>query len=145
MTDEEATSEGTRSAEAWLIGAAAGAVVLALLFGAYQIGFSQGEKEAEPAAEQASDEQPAAEPESEAAADPGMDLFVQSCGSCHVLQAAGTTGTIGPDLDSLAAGEDQLLSAIENGGAGTGQMPANLLSGDEAQQVAAYTASAAGG
>lgn len=34
MTDQETTSEGTRSAEAWLLGAAAGAVILALLFGA---------------------------------------------------------------------------------------------------------------
>jgi cytochrome c551/c552 len=26
-----------------------------------------------------------------------------SCGSCHTLKAAGTTGTVGPDLDKLAA------------------------------------------
>lgn len=145
MTDEQTTSEGTRSAEAWLIGAAAGAVVLALLFGAYEIGVSQGEKDAESPAGQAADEKPPAEPQSQAAAGPGMDLFVQSCGSCHVLQAAGTSGAVGPDLDSLAPAEEQILSAIENGGAGSGQMPANLLGGDEAQEVAAYVASSAGG
>ena len=50
-----------------------------------------------------------------------------------------------PDLDSLAPAEDQVLAAIENGGAGSGQMPPSLLGGEEAQQVAAYVASSAGG
>lgn len=145
MTDQETTSEGTRSAEAWLLGAAAGAVILALLFGAYQIGFTQGEKGAEPGAEQATGSEPPAEPKGEPAPGPGTDLFVASCGSCHLLQSAGTTGAVGPDLDSLAPAADQVLSAIENGGAGSGQMPPNLLSGEEAQQVAAYVASSAGG
>ncbi|MGH3075347.1 MAG: c-type cytochrome [Gaiellales bacterium] len=38
-------------------------------------------------------------------ADNGKVLFTGSagCGSCHTLAAAGTTGTVGPDLDSLAA------------------------------------------
>jgi mono/diheme cytochrome c family protein len=29
----------------------------------------------------------------------GKELFVKNCGSCHTLRDAGTTGTIGPDLD----------------------------------------------
>ena len=29
----------------------------------------------------------------------GQQLFTQSCGSCHALSAAGTSGTIGPNLD----------------------------------------------
>lgn len=34
------------------------------------------------------------------------DLFVQSCGSCHTLAAAGTSATVGPDLDEVLAGKD---------------------------------------
>ena len=30
----------------------------------------------------------------------GKPLFVKACGSCHTLAAAGTTGTIGPNLDN---------------------------------------------
>ena len=33
----------------------------------------------------------------------GKDLFVQSCGGCHALADAGTTSTIGPDLDDAFA------------------------------------------
>ena len=31
----------------------------------------------------------------------GKKLFVAKCGTCHRLAGAGTTGTIGPDLDKL--------------------------------------------
>lgn len=34
------------------------------------------------------------------------DLFVESCGSCHTLAAAGTTATVGPNLDEALAGQD---------------------------------------
>jgi cytochrome c oxidase subunit II len=35
---------------------------------------------------------------------PGLAVFQKNgCGSCHTLKAAGATGTIGPDLDNLAA------------------------------------------
>ena len=37
------------------------------------------------------------------AALPGKGIFVsQGCGSCHTFKPAGTTGTVGPDLDKLA-------------------------------------------
>src|SRR6185437_9921513 len=47
----------------------------------------------------------------------GQQLFSQKCGSCHTLQAAGTSGTIGPNLDNafaadVAQGYPQ--SSIEN-------------------------------
>jgi mono/diheme cytochrome c family protein len=32
-------------------------------------------------------------------------LFTERCGSCHALQAAGTAGTTGPDLDEVLAGK----------------------------------------
>lgn len=31
----------------------------------------------------------------------------ESCGSCHTLEAAGTGGTIGPDLDDALSGRDR--------------------------------------
>jgi cytochrome c oxidase subunit 1 len=76
---------------------------------------------------------------------PGKDLFVQNCGSCHTLGAAGTTGTVGPALDGAFLDTQRVLDAIENGGSGSGQMPAGLLEGKEAQQVAEFVAAASGG
>jgi mono/diheme cytochrome c family protein len=34
-----------------------------------------------------------------------QDFFATNCGSCHTLQAAGTTATIGPELDQALAGQ----------------------------------------
>jgi mono/diheme cytochrome c family protein len=36
---------------------------------------------------------------------PPDQLFTERCGSCHALQAAGTAGTTGPDLDEVLAGK----------------------------------------
>ena len=36
----------------------------------------------------------------------GKDLFIQTCKSCHTLDAVGATGVTGPDLDTLG-GVDQ--------------------------------------
>ncbi|HEX4746375.1 MAG TPA: hypothetical protein VFU99_05775, partial [Gaiellaceae bacterium] len=33
----------------------------------------------------------------------GKEYFVQACGGCHTLADAGTSGTIGPDLDDAFA------------------------------------------
>ena len=33
------------------------------------------------------------------------EVFTEKCGSCHALQAAGTSGTTGPDLDDVLAGK----------------------------------------
>ena len=101
----------------------------------------------------------------------GQQLFTQSCGSCHTLSAAGTSGTIGPDLDNAFAADVQEgypQSVIENVvldqirlGSGPGpiatysngklgnfkvqtQMPANIVKGQDALDVAAYVASVAG-
>jgi mono/diheme cytochrome c family protein len=35
-----------------------------------------------------------------------QQVFTDQCGSCHTLSAAGTTATVGPDLDEALAGED---------------------------------------
>ena len=37
----------------------------------------------------------------------GKRLFIANgCGACHTFKAAGTTGTIGPDLDKVLKGKD---------------------------------------
>ena len=33
----------------------------------------------------------------------GEAIFVANCGSCHTLEEAGTSGTVGPNLDELAS------------------------------------------
>jgi cbb3-type cytochrome c oxidase subunit III len=48
-------------------------------------------------------------------------LFQSNCGSCHTLADAGTTGTIGPNLDQAQVTLQQAVRQIENGGGG---MPA---------------------
>src|SRR4030095_28526 len=72
------------------------------------------------------------------------------CGSCHTLKDAGSRGTVGPNLDAAFAqskAEDFKQSSIENGvldplrypTKGSG-MPANLVKGQQADDVAAYVA-----
>jgi cbb3-type cytochrome c oxidase subunit III len=80
----------------------------------------------------------------------GKKLFVQKCGSCHQLGRAGTQGQTGPSLDAsfnaaLQDGfnretvkgivEDQIANVRRNSA-----MPANLVTGADATDVAAYVA-----
>jgi mono/diheme cytochrome c family protein len=75
----------------------------------------------------------------------GKQLFIATCKSCHNLDAVQATGVTGPDLDELGGlDEERVLNAIENGGTGQGRMPADLLQGQDAQDVAAYVARVAG-
>lgn len=89
----------------------------------------------------------------------GKKLFSKNCSSCHTLADAGTTGTIGPDLDyafkqDLAVGmtEDtirqvvrgQIAYAIAETSTGSPGMPKDLVKGQDANDVAAYVASVAG-
>jgi mono/diheme cytochrome c family protein len=84
----------------------------------------------------------------------GQQLFVAKCGSCHTFDAAGTVGQIGPNLDDVAIDQADVLDAIKNGGGfhakgqdqgPSGNMPANLYSGKDAQDVAAFVAANASG
>lgn len=76
------------------------------------------------------------------------DLFQTNCGSCHALARAGTDGVVGPDLDRLLgaappeANQPRVQAAIEEGVAG--RMPAGILSGQQAEQVAEFVARVAG-
>jgi len=89
----------------------------------------------------------------------GKQLFTQQCGSCHTLADAGTKGAIGPNLDEAFVnvrdqGYDestikdvvrgQIAYPTEEPPAGAPGMPANLVTGDDAWDVAAYVASVAG-
>jgi mono/diheme cytochrome c family protein len=45
-------------------------------------------------------------------------LFQSNCGTCHVLADAGTSGTIGPDLDQAKPSLQAAITQITNGGGG---------------------------
>jgi cytochrome c2 len=94
-------------------------------------------------------------PSSGGSASAGKKLFLADarCGSCHTLKDAGSRGTVGPNLDDAFAqpkAEGFKTSAIENvvrdqikyPTKGSG-MPANLVTGQEADDVAAYVATCA--
>jgi mono/diheme cytochrome c family protein len=74
----------------------------------------------------------------------GKHLFLQTCWSCHNLDAVDAQGVTGPDLDTLGLDKQRVLNAIRRGGTGTGRMPPGLLVGEDAENVAAYVAKVAG-
>lgn len=124
-----------------------GCAVVALLVAAYAIGATKAKADSEREADAGGGDVPAETAQTTAAPaadEQALALFTASCGSCHTLGVAGTTATIGPDLDELQPTEEQVLAAIENGGAGSGQMPAGLLTGTDAEQVAKLVSGAAG-
>jgi cbb3-type cytochrome c oxidase subunit III len=73
----------------------------------------------------------------------GKDIFVANCGSCHTLKDAGTSGTVGPNLDQLKPPFPVVERQVINGG---GAMPAfkGTLTPAQITAVAKYVASAAG-
>jgi mono/diheme cytochrome c family protein len=88
-----------------------------------------------------------AETETETAA-PGADgaaVFASAgCGSCHTLEAAGSTGTVGPSLDDLQPSVEQVEKQVREGGGG---MPSfeGQLTDEEIQAVAQYVSESASG
>ena len=71
----------------------------------------------------------------------GQTVFTDSCGSCHTLSAAGTSGTSGPNLDGVSL-DAPAIEAIVSGG--RGGMPAfgGDLSEEEIAAVAEFVAGA---
>jgi mono/diheme cytochrome c family protein len=75
----------------------------------------------------------------------GRATFAKYCATCHTLKASNAVGKVGPNLDALHPPRALVLDAIKNGRArGQGQMPAGLVDGQDAQDVAAYVAAVAG-
>lgn len=93
----------------------------------------------------------------------GQSLFETNCGTCHTLYAAGTDGNFAPDLDELLAPsgppegpgaadtikatEGRVLNAIESGvdsSTTPGRMPAGIIDGEQAEEVAEFVARTAG-
>ena len=76
-------------------------------------------------------------------ADPKMDLGLDvynneaQCGVCHTLQAAGSKGLIGPNLDQLKSQIPQIIFAVTNG-IGIMQSWEGILTYEEIEAVAYY-------
>jgi mono/diheme cytochrome c family protein len=73
----------------------------------------------------------------------GKQVFTQSCGGCHTLKDAQTSGNVGPNLDDLKPDEATVQRQVTNGGGG---MPAfkGQLSDAQIKAVAQYVSSVSG-
>ena len=82
------------------------------------------------------EEEAPSEPAGDAAA--GEAVFASAgCGGCHALEAAGASGTVGPNLDESKPPADLVVERVTNG---MGAMPAfgEQLDEQQIQDVAAY-------
>jgi outer membrane protein assembly factor BamB len=72
----------------------------------------------------------------------GKAVFLQNCASCHSLADAGSSGTIGPNLDRLHPGQVRVARQVRDGGK---VMPAfaGRLTNAEIEAVARYVAAKA--
>ena len=72
----------------------------------------------------------------------GEQVFASAgCGGCHTFAAAGSSGTVGPNLDEAAPSFGLVVGMVTNGG---GAMPSfsDKLSEDEIRDVAAFVSGA---
>ncbi len=87
----------------------------------------------------------------------GRVLFGEHCGFCHTLAAANAVGKVGPNLDTLQPTDALVLHTLANGCLanppsasspqtclGEGTMPADVVAGKQARQVAAFVSAVAG-
>jgi outer membrane protein assembly factor BamB/cytochrome c5 len=113
----------------------------------------------EPAAEPKPEPQPEPEPKPEEPAEPkpeagagggeesllttGKTAFTSNCAGCHTLSEAGTTGSVGPNLDELMPDFALVQKQVTNGGSG---MPAfgSTLTKAEIEAIAKYVSTVAG-
>ncbi len=68
----------------------------------------------------------------------GEEVYAANgCGSCHILEAAGSSGTVGPNLDESQPDRELIVDRVTNG---SGAMPAfgDQLSEQQIQDVAAF-------
>lgn len=73
----------------------------------------------------------------------GREVFIDSCGRCHTLSDAGTTGAVGPNLDNAAPTLARVELQVRNGG---GAMPPfeGRLSDEQIASVSRYVAESTG-
>jgi cytochrome c551 len=87
----------------------------------------------------------------------GRELFGEHCGVCHTLAAANAVGKVGPNLDAIRPTDALVLRTLANGCLqsppstsspqaclGYGTMPADIVEGQQASEVAAFVAAVAG-
>jgi len=86
----------------------------------------------------------------------GREVFGERCGLCHTLAAANSVGKVGPNLDQIQPTQQLVLHTIENGclpnppkGSqeaclGEGVMPADVVQGIDAENVAKFVSKVAG-
>jgi Cytochrome c len=92
-----------------------------------------------------------------AAMQSGRELFGEHCAVCHTLAADNAVGKIGPDLDALKPTKPTILHTIANGCLqvpvgkdysteclGYGTMPADIVEGRQALDVAEFVSKVAG-
>jgi len=84
------------------------------------------------------------------------EFFATTCGGCHTLQAAGTTGNVGPNLDDVLPGQSAAMvkdsivnpSATISGGFPSGVMPqtyGDQLTPAQLNQLVSYLLQSANG
>ena len=87
----------------------------------------------------------------------GRELFGEHCGVCHTLAAANAVGKVGPNLDVIKPSQSLVLHTVAYGCLqdppsstsptnclGQGNMPAAILQGKQAQEVAQFVGRVAG-
>jgi mono/diheme cytochrome c family protein len=91
-----------------------------------------------------------APPQSQVAVHRGAELFHERCGGCHTIGAADARGskptgqvaagerTNGPNFDVRKETREDVLYAIRNGGFSGAIMPANIVVGKDADDVALF-------
>jgi mono/diheme cytochrome c family protein len=96
------------------------------------------------------------EVEVDSASEQGAQLFNERCSGCHTLDVAASQGskpegqvsggerTNGPNFNTRHVDADDVLFAIRNGGFSGAIMPANIVVGEQARQVAEFVARYAG-
>ncbi|RDI40093.1 cytochrome c551 [Falsibacillus pallidus] len=72
--------------------------------------------------------------ETASSGDPAAKIFQQKCSTCH---GGNLEGGFGPSLKKIGGelSQDQILKTIQNG---KGQMPPNVIKGDDAKMVAEW-------
>jgi mono/diheme cytochrome c family protein len=95
-------------------------------------------------------------PEGDQTAHQGAELFYERCSGCHTFEAANAYGskperqlqggerTNGPNFNQRKESRDDVLFAIRNGGFSGAIMPANIVTGEDADAVADFVSKYSG-